>query len=876
MAPIHEACRDGDTERVGQLLDEGAPVDEKDADRWTALMEASRHGRTEIVQLLLGKGAAIDAKDKDGWTALMKASNGGHTEVVQLLLEKGAAVDEKSRSGWTALMWASNDGHTEVVQLLLDKGAPVDEKNKRGRTALMEASYLGHTEVVQLLLDKGAPVDEKDNGGRSALTWASEKGRTEVVQLLLGKGAAVDEKDRDGGTALMAASLYGGTAVAQLLLDATVKQRLEKGASLLERDKRGVTLLMHASEHGHTEVVRLLLDKGAPVDEKDPYGSTALMLASKRGHTEIVQLLLGKGAALDEKDKHGSTALPGLVEALAPFDEDQLGRMAAVLVQGQLLQAKGQDNGTLDAVARAVLQLVHLAGFSRERALKLRSSDPRSADDHQVLFGRLQLAAAACVQNDESGKARGWNTRQSEPAVHTLLRSDDGRKALEHAVQIEAKELLAQPVVQGYIKVAWQGVWKNLFGQGDLFDGSFLQNMVVFAFLFVILLLQLLFILPLVALVPALEPSIKSWLANWLAFEDCIYLLGLPVVKFGLECAADLALALALTLIPTADLAASPVAPLLLVWVGSGLLWEGRQLISFGSEAPAAGDTSKCCDGPLARAMRAASSRLAQYLAAYWADSINRVDATALIFSFAALIASLSSTDDNGDATATSLRVVAVFLLWFRLLRVLLISPRFGPYVLMFFRMLFGDLVSFLVLLLFLLLAFAASFTVLLEPEPTLLAQQSGDDQNWRWTPSHTAHLETAGCADELGGLDVVSTLTTLVEGALTGNDFFECVRDSTKSPWATWVISLVFVTLTSVLLLNMLIAMCAALRSRRTAKSLWPRTSCGAHLRLSCVLLTGWPRPLTTSRRHRQPTTSSYLRRGRSLSRTSRQRRRR
>ena len=97
------------------------------------------------------------------------------------------------------------------------------------------------------------------------------------------------------------------------------------------------------------------------------------------------------------------------------------------------------------------------------------------------------------------------------------------------------------------------------------------------------------------------------------------------------------------------------------------------------------------------------------------------------------------------------------------------------------------------------------------EPEPALLAQQLGDDQDWRWTRSHAAHLETAGCADELGGLDFVSTLQTLVEGALTGNDFFECARDSTKSPLAAWAISLVFVTLTSVLLLNMLIAMCAA-----------------------------------------------------------------
>ena len=41
MSPLHDACRDGDTERVRQLLDEGAPVDEKDEVGRTALMLAS-------------------------------------------------------------------------------------------------------------------------------------------------------------------------------------------------------------------------------------------------------------------------------------------------------------------------------------------------------------------------------------------------------------------------------------------------------------------------------------------------------------------------------------------------------------------------------------------------------------------------------------------------------------------------------------------------------------------------------------------------------------------------------------------------------------------------------------------------------------------
>ena len=70
MSPLHDACIDGDTERVRQLLDEGAPVDEKDEylNSRTALMWASLHGRTEVVQLLLAKGAAVDEKDEYGDT----------------------------------------------------------------------------------------------------------------------------------------------------------------------------------------------------------------------------------------------------------------------------------------------------------------------------------------------------------------------------------------------------------------------------------------------------------------------------------------------------------------------------------------------------------------------------------------------------------------------------------------------------------------------------------------------------------------------------------------------------------------------------------------------------------------------------------------
>jgi len=80
--------------------------------------------------------------------------------------------------------------------------------------------------------------------------------------------------------------------------------------------------------------------------------------------------------------------------------------------------------------------------------------------------------------------------------VQKLFASDDGRKALEHAVQIEAKELLAQPVVQKYIEVAWRGGLVNL-GWGWVLAS-------------ILLLLQLLFVLSLVALVPPLDSLLRK------------------------------------------------------------------------------------------------------------------------------------------------------------------------------------------------------------------------------------------------------------------------------------------------------------------------------------------------------------------------------
>ena len=154
-------------------------------DGWTALMHAARDGHTEVVKLLIDNGADLNHKSNGGVTALRTAAREGRTEVVKLLIDNGADMNIKDVDGWTALMHASIYGHTEVVKLLVENGADMNIKDSRyGRTVLIYAAWNGSTEVVKLLIDNGADMNIKDVDGWTALMYASSYVYTEIINIL--------------------------------------------------------------------------------------------------------------------------------------------------------------------------------------------------------------------------------------------------------------------------------------------------------------------------------------------------------------------------------------------------------------------------------------------------------------------------------------------------------------------------------------------------------------------------------------------------------------------------------------------------------------------------------------------------------------------
>jgi ankyrin repeat protein len=90
LPPMSVYMAAGTPWKLRAVLARGAPVDEPNAEGWTALHYAVRAGDRETLQLLLDHEANIHAKLPNGQTALHLAADAGNLEMVKLFLELGA------------------------------------------------------------------------------------------------------------------------------------------------------------------------------------------------------------------------------------------------------------------------------------------------------------------------------------------------------------------------------------------------------------------------------------------------------------------------------------------------------------------------------------------------------------------------------------------------------------------------------------------------------------------------------------------------------------------------------------------------------------------------------------------------------------------
>ncbi|BCH32530.1 hypothetical protein MesoLjLc_44600 [Mesorhizobium sp. L-8-10] len=161
--PLHDAARQGDVDRVRQLLDQGVVVAELDEAGDPALIIASLAGRAGVVALLLERGADIEIRNKHGLTALHAAAYGGNMDVIELLVAKGAAVNDTANFyKMSPLHAAAEEGHAEVVAFLLANKAEVEAQERNGYTPLSQAGWRDHWDAADLLMKAGAVCQKAD------------------------------------------------------------------------------------------------------------------------------------------------------------------------------------------------------------------------------------------------------------------------------------------------------------------------------------------------------------------------------------------------------------------------------------------------------------------------------------------------------------------------------------------------------------------------------------------------------------------------------------------------------------------------------------------------------------------------------------------
>lgn len=184
-----DAAHRGDGLTVQRLLDQGAPLDARDAQGRTALLVATQANQVQAAQALIAAGADVNAKDNIHDSPYLYAGARGLNDILRLTLEHGADLKSTNRYGGTALIPAAERGHVETVQLLIEAGVDVDHLNRLHWTALLEAVILGdggprYVEIVRRLLAAGADPRITDKEGVTALEHARQRGYREMVTLL--------------------------------------------------------------------------------------------------------------------------------------------------------------------------------------------------------------------------------------------------------------------------------------------------------------------------------------------------------------------------------------------------------------------------------------------------------------------------------------------------------------------------------------------------------------------------------------------------------------------------------------------------------------------------------------------------------------------
>ncbi|MBV0900111.1 MAG: ankyrin repeat domain-containing protein [Wolbachia endosymbiont of Fragariocoptes setiger] len=273
-------CVIDDPERLRSKYNQGLTTIVNQQRMFVALEE----GNIEELENCLRNGADINSRSINSWSALHFAAKGGNSTIIKLVLDKGLNYRMKDVDGQSLIHIASSYGRKDTVEFLIkEMDLNINDEDNKRRTPLHVAAANGHNDTVKILLQNGGNTTNYDIAGLSPLHHAVRNDHLHVVKTLLKRDTNVDINQSMGGfTALHAAAEFDYLELTNFLLN--------KGANPNAQNDRKCSPLHLASLNGHTEIVNALISKGADVNVVVINGCTPLHYAVENGHEEIANV----------------------------------------------------------------------------------------------------------------------------------------------------------------------------------------------------------------------------------------------------------------------------------------------------------------------------------------------------------------------------------------------------------------------------------------------------------------------------------------------------------------------------------------------------------------------------------------------------------
>ena len=197
---IHKAAREGNVERVRELLDaDPSLVNRDDQHEWRPIFHAGLRKHYDVVELLIDRGADLSAHD--GYAMHYAGEVPDNKGVVELLVRYGrldahAEPSSEISRQFIYAVFLANEGR--VGALLTSHPDLVRELYARGDMALHHACRNGDLAVVRILVEGGADVNGMSEGGHFPQYCAAGHGHADTVRYLLEQGADTNQRMKDG------------------------------------------------------------------------------------------------------------------------------------------------------------------------------------------------------------------------------------------------------------------------------------------------------------------------------------------------------------------------------------------------------------------------------------------------------------------------------------------------------------------------------------------------------------------------------------------------------------------------------------------------------------------------------------------------------